>query len=107
MQNVKKIKKSKKAIIKLYSLYQSKLYSVKCPHCHTELVGGLEPNVLMFICTHCGNTIDLRDKNGKRAYEETTAKPEIQFCECYLEHEFIKRDTCVHCGKLKSNNYVR
>jgi hypothetical protein len=65
----RKYKHPKKAKLKIYKKYEEIIYSVICPRCHTEFVGGIGERTLMFECVQCGNQIDLRDKNGKRAYE--------------------------------------
>lgn len=65
----KHLKNAKKAKLKIYQKYEEIIYSVVCPHCHTELVGAIEKYTLVFECLQCGNQIDIRDKNGKRAYQ--------------------------------------
>jgi len=63
------MKRAKKAKLKLYSIYEEKIYSVKCPHCHVTIIGDVGKRALVYECSQCGNPIDLRDKDGKRSYE--------------------------------------
>jgi uncharacterized CHY-type Zn-finger protein len=59
--------KAKKATVKLYSEHVDRLYSVICPHCHTELV-AVADYILVMECWQCRKPIDLRDKNGKQIH---------------------------------------
>lgn len=52
------MKRPKKAkVIQNREVY--KIYSVVCPHCHTELRGGFDDNVLRRRCSQCKNEIIL------------------------------------------------
>jgi hypothetical protein len=66
----KKYKRPRKAKInKRDSLAREyRVYTITCPFCHTKMQSDFH-DVLMMECWKCHNAIDLRDKNGKRAYE--------------------------------------
>lgn len=58
------MKKPKKAT-PTYYVIEEKVWTVVCPHCKTKLVGGFGEDTLMLKCFHCGNPIDLREKEVK------------------------------------------
>lgn len=40
-------------------IVESKIYTVKCPHCKTFLTGGFNEEHLRILCFHCKNPIML------------------------------------------------
>ena len=58
------MKRPKKSTPK-FKIVETKIWSVVCPHCHTELVGGFGASCLMLKCYNCSNPIDLREKENK------------------------------------------
>lgn len=59
MNKIKKRKRAKSSIPVEESI-TIKRYTVKCPHCMTELIGGcISKNIDRLFCFHCDNPIIL------------------------------------------------
>ncbi len=52
------MKRPKRAKVK-YVEVTRRIYSVVCPHCKTDLVGGVERRIDRLFCRHCDNVIML------------------------------------------------
>lgn len=55
---LKKIKRAKRTKVKTKT-YTSKMYSYECPHCKTNIIGGVGADVMRIRCRYCDNTVIL------------------------------------------------